>query len=301
MFGYWGEFGAAAKALELGAVGAGGDLFLDGSIGSHTACLAHAYADRDTLGASYATAEQVAEHVVQCTEAGVQAGFHVIGDGAMATLLDGFDAAAARVGRDALYRIGHRVEHAELIPAGGIERLLAFGIVASVQPAFDAAWGGAEGMYAGRLGAERARAMNPFAAMQKAGVPLAFGSDAPVTALDPWGTVRAAAFHQTPEHRISVRAAFAAHTRGGWRALGSRATASGMLVLGEPATYAVWDVDPEDVVVQAADERLSAWSTDPRSGVPGLPDLSPGRPLPAAARTVVRGRTVFDSGRLGQI
>jgi hypothetical protein len=52
------------------------------------------------------------------------------------------------------------------------------------------------------------------------------------------------------------------------------------------------------VVVQAADERLSAWSTDPRSGVPGLPDLTPGRPLPTAARTVVRGRTVFDSGRL---
>ncbi|GAA2060717.1 amidohydrolase [Catenulispora yoronensis] len=299
VFGYWGEFGAAAKALELGAVGAGGDLFLDGSIGSHTACLAHAYADKYTLGASYADAEQVAEHVVQCTEAGIQAGFHVIGDGAMATLLDGFDAAAARVGRDALYRIGHRVEHAEMIPAGGIERLLAFGIVASVQPAFDAAWGGEDGMYAARLGAERARAMNPFAAMQRAGVLLAFGSDAPVTALDPWGTVRAAAFHQTPEHRISVRAAFAAHTRGGWRALGGRATASGMLVLGEPATYAVWDVEPEDVIVQAADERLSAWSTDPRAGVPGLPDLSVGRGVPGAVRTVVRGRVVFDGGRVG--
>ena len=299
VFGYWGEFGAVAKALELGAVGAGGDLFLDGSIGSHTACVSRPYADRDTLGAAYADAEQVAEHVVACTEAGVQAGFHVIGDAAMTALLDGLDAAAAKVGRDALHRIGHRVEHAEMIPAGGVERLLASGVVASVQPAFDAAWGGEDGMYVARLGAERARAMNPFAALQKAGVPLAFGSDAPVTALDPWGTVRAAAFHRTPEHRISVRAAFAAHTRGGWRALGGRATASGMLVLGEPATYAVWDVDPEDVIVQAADERLSAWSTDPRSGVPGLPDLTPGRPLPVATRTVVRGRTVFDSGRLG--
>ena len=300
VFGYWGEFGAAAKSQELGAVGAGGDLFLDGAIGSHTACLSHHYADQGTFGAAYASAEQVAEHVVQCTESGVQAGFHVIGDAAMATLLDGFDAAAARVGRNALYRIGHRVEHAEMIPAGGIERLLAFGIVASVQPAFDAAWGGQDGMYVERLGVRRARAMNPFAALQKAGVPLAFGSDAPVTPLDPWGTVRAAAFHRTPEHRLSVRAAFAAHTRGGWRALGARATASGMLVLGEPATYAVWDVHPEDVIVQAADERLSAWSTDPRSGVPGLPDLSPARALPGAVRTVVRGRTVFDSGWLGR-
>ena len=300
VFGYWGEFGAVGKATFLGAVGAGGDLFLDGAIGSHTACLSHAYADKDTLGAAYADAEQVAAHVVECTQAGMQAGFHVIGDAAMATLLDGFDAAASKVGRDALYRIGHRVEHAEMIPAGGIQRLLDFGIVASVQPAFDAAWGGSDGMYVERLGAERAAAMNPFAALQKAGVPLAFGSDAPVTPLDPWGTVRAAAFHQTPEHRVSVRAAFAAHTRGGWRALGARATATGVLRVGEPATYAVWDVAPEDVVVQAADERLSAWSTDPRSGVPGLPDLTPGRPLPAAARTVVRGRVVFDSGRLGE-
>ena len=304
VFGYWGELSGERSAVEkaafLGAVGAGGDLFLDGAIGSHTACLAHPYADKDTLGAAYATTEQVAAHVVECTQAGMQAGFHVIGDAAMTTLLDGFDAAAAKVGRDALYRIGHRVEHAEMIPVGGIQRLLDFGIVASVQPSFDAAWGGPDGMYVERLGAERAQTMNPFAALQKAGVPLAFGSDAPVTPLDPWGTVRAAAFHQTTEHRISVRAAFAAHTRGGWRALGARATATGVLRVGEPATYAVWDVAPEDVVVQAADERLSAWSTDPRSGVPGLPDLTPGRPLPTAARTVVRGRTVFDSGWLSE-
>lgn len=312
VFGYWGELGgqsggasggehsAVEKAAFLGAVGAGGDLFLDGAIGSHTACLAHPYADKDTLGAAYATADQVAAHVVECTQAGMQAGFHVIGDAAMATLLEGFDAAAAKVGRDALHRIGHRVEHAEMIPAGGIQRLLDFGLVASVQPAFDAAWGGPDGMYVERLGPERAQTMNPFATLQKAGVPLAFGSDAPVTPLDPWGTVRAAAFHQTPQHRISVRAAFAAHTRGGWRALGARATATGVLRIGEPATYAVWNVAPEDVVVQAADERLSAWSTDPRSGVPGLPDLTPGRPLPTAARTVVRGRTVFDSGLLAE-
>jgi predicted amidohydrolase YtcJ len=262
--------------------------------------MAHAYSDADTRGVAYVSVEEVAAHVAECTRAGVQAGFHVIGDGAMATLLDGFEQAAAEVGRDALYRIGHRIEHAEMIPAGGVQRLLDLGIAASVQPAFDAAWGGPDGMYVERLGAERARGMNEFAALQKAGVPLAFGSDAPVTPLDPWAGVQAAAFHQTPEHRISVRAAFAAHTRGGWRALGSRATAAGVLRVGEPATYAVWDVAPEDVVVQAADERLSAWSTDPRSGVPGLPDLTPGRPLPTALRTVVRGRAVFDSGRLAE-
>ena len=286
----------------------GGDLFLDGSIGSHTACLAAPYADRagagasgsgsGSHGASYADVDQVAEHVIACTEAGVQAGFHVIGDAAMTTALTGFRTAAERLGREKVAAIGHRMEHAELLPDGAIEQFLAYGLVASVQPAFDAAWGGEVGMYAERLGAERAAAMNPFAALQKAGVPLAFGSDAPVTPLDPWGTVRAAAFHRTPAHRVSVRAAFSAHTRGGWRALGRAATNSGVLAMGEPATFAVWRTGGRDIVVQSADERLSAWSTDPRSGVPGLPDLTPGLELPEAVRTVVRGRVVFDGGVL---
>jgi hypothetical protein len=122
-------------------------------------------------------------------------------------------------------------------------------------------------------------------------VPLAFGSDAPVTPLGPWAAVRAAAHHQTPESRLSVRAAFAAHTRGGWRAAGR--DDAGVLAPGAPATYAVWHAG--DLVVRTPDERVRAWSTDPRSRVPGLPDVAPGLPLPHCLRTVVRGRTVYDS------
>ena len=40
-----------------------------------------------------------------------------------------------------------------------------------------------------------------------------------MTPLDPWGSVRAAMCHHNPAHRMSARAAFAAHTRGGWRAV----------------------------------------------------------------------------------
>src|ERR671936_907815 len=127
-------------------------------------------------------------------------------------------------------------------------------------------------MYLRRLGPGRARALNPFAALLRSGVPLAFGSDAPVTPLDPWGGVRAAAFHRTPEHRVSVRAAFTAHTRGGWRALGR--DDAGVLVPGAPADYAVWRT--ETLVVQAPDDPEARWTTDRRSGPPGLPDLTPG-------------------------
>ena len=105
------------------------------------------------------------------------------------------------------------------------------------------------------------------------------------------------AFHQTPASRLTVRAAFAAHTRGGWRALrpggpGVPADESGVLAPGVPATYAVWRTG--DLVVQTPDQRVAAWSTDERAAVPGLPDLTPGLDLPTCLRTVVRGQVVHD-------
>jgi predicted amidohydrolase YtcJ len=289
--GYWAEQSeeGVAKARELGAVGAAGDLFVDGSIGSHTACLHQPYSDAGHTGIAYLDADAVAAHVVVCTEAGLQAGFHAIGDAAVTAVVDGVRAAAEKVGLGRVRAARHRVEHAELLTPETIAAFAELGLTASVQPAFDALWGGEEGMYAQRLGVERARALNPFAALLRAGVPLAFGSDSPVTPIDPWGTVRAAAFHRTAEHRVSVRAAFTAHTRGGWRAVGR--DDAGVLVPGAPADYAVWRTDA--LVVQAPDDRVARWSTDPRSGTPGLPDLTPGGDLPVCLRTVVGGRTVF--------
>ncbi|MER5863083.1 amidohydrolase family protein [Kitasatospora sp. NPDC002040] len=290
VFGYWGELAPAGveTARRTGALGAAGDLFVDGALGSHTACLHAPYTDADHTGAAYLTAEQVADHVAACTEAGLQAGFHAIGDAALTAVLDGVRAAADRVGLDRVRAQRHRIEHAEALDEKAVAAFAELGLTASVQPAFDAVWGGPDGMYAQRLGADRAAGLNPFAAMLKAGVPLAFGSDAPVTPLDPWGTVRAAAFHRTTAHRISVRAAFTAHTRGGWRAIGR--DQDGVLVPGAVASFAVWATG--ELVVQAPDSRVAGWSTDPRSGTPGLPDLTPGEPLPTCLRTVVRGRTV---------
>ncbi|MEU9010326.1 amidohydrolase [Streptomyces sp. NPDC048479] len=292
--GYWAEQVASAKDAqrirELGAIGAAGDLFVDGSLGSHTACLHAPYADAPHTGAAHLDTAAVAAHVAACTEAGLQAGFHAIGDAALTAVTDGVRAAADTLGLARVRAARHRVEHAEMLTPETIAAFAEFGLTASVQPAFDAAWGGSEGMYAQRLGAERARTLNPYAALLRAGVPLAFGSDSPVTPLDPWGTVRAAAFHRTPEHRVSARAAFTAHTRGGWRAIGR--DDAGVLVPGAPADYAVWRT--EELVVQAPDDRVARWSTDPRSGTPGLPDLTPGTELPRCLRTVVFGQTVYE-------
>ncbi|MFD4900335.1 amidohydrolase [Streptomyces sp. NPDC058411] len=293
VFGYWAEAvegdKSARRIRELGAIGAAGDLFVDGSLGSHTALLHEPYADAPHTGTARLDAADIAAHVTACTEAGLQAGFHAIGDAAVSAVVAGVRAAAETLGLARIRAARHRVEHAEMLTPETVAAFAELGLTASVQPAFDAAWGGPDGMYARRLGAERAATLNPYAALLRAGVPLAFGSDSPVTPLDPWGTVRAAAHHRTPEHRVSVRAGFTAHTRGGWRAVGR--DDGGVLVPGAPADYAVWRTG--DLLVQAPDDRVARWSTDPRSGTPGLPDLRPGAELPVCLRTVVFGQTVY--------
>ncbi|MER7007644.1 amidohydrolase family protein [Dactylosporangium sp. NPDC000555] len=238
--GFWGEAGAAAKARELGAAGAAGDVFVDGAFGARTAHLRADYADEPgSCGRGYLTVEQVTDHLVGCVAHGVQGGFHAIGDGALDTVVAGFAGAAARVGVERLRAGRHRVEHAELLDKAAIARFVEFGVVASVQPAFDRLWGGEDGMYARRLGAVRALAANPIGSMAGVGVLLAFGSDSPVTPLDPWGGCRAAMRHHNAVQRLGGKAAFAAHTRGGWRAAG--VDDEGVLNPGGSATFAVWD------------------------------------------------------------
>ncbi len=185
-----------------------------------------------------------------------------------------------RFGGPAVARCGHRLEHLEMVIAEQAANLGAWGVIGSVQPNFDAYWGGPDGMYAQRLGVSRAAALNPFALLASQGVPLAFGSDSPVTGLNPWAAVRAAIHHRTPGSGVSARAAFSAATRGAWRAAGVRDGITGTLVPGAPASYAIWDAG-ELAVSTPATETAERWSTDPRSRVPALPQLTDEAELPA--------------------
>jgi hypothetical protein len=226
---------------------------------------------------AFVTEQQVAEHLVDCVRVGVQGGFHAIGDAAISTVLAGFAVAARSVGVDRLRAGRHRIEHVELADKAIIARLVEFGVVASVQPVFDRLWGGAGRMYEQRLGLSRAMASNPIGAMHATGVALAFGSDSPVTPVDPWGAVSAAAAPRNPVFRMSVRAAFAAHTRGGWRTVGRDDV--GVLAPGASATFAVWDT-PAGV----------------ENGLPVLlaPVDGPVPAPPVCRRTVLHGQTIFE-------
>ncbi len=274
---YWGARLSDADALaevpddDEWLLGFAGDLCVDGALGSRTASLLEPYHDADTSGHLYLDAAAIRDQVVECTERGKQAGFHVIGDRALQEVAEGLRLATDKVGTAAMAAGRHRLEHVEMPDPASIALLASLGVVASVQPPFDAAWGGIDGMYARRLGSARAAPMNPLASMARAGVVLAFGSDSPVTPLDPWAGVRAAVHHHNADERLPVAAAFEAHTRGGHRA--RRDDESGVLRPGAAATYAVWDV-------------AGSLTSD------GLPALEPGEPLPACIATVVSGRVV---------
>lgn len=268
--GYWGQAVTTAdEATDLlagtGAHGLAGDLFVDGALGSRTAWLSQPYRDAPHCGNTYLTPEAITAHVLACTRAGVPAGFHVIGDAAVTAVVDALAVAVERCGRAAVAGCGHRLEHLEMIEPQQAERLGEWAVTASVQPGFDALWGGDCGMYARRLGPERGRRLNPLALLASQGVPLAFGSDSPVTSLNPWAGVRAAIHHKTPGSAVSLGVAFEAATRGGWRAAGIRDGLTGTLAEGAPASFAVWDAQPR---------------------------LGDGRP-PRCLRTVHRGEVIY--------
>lgn len=300
ILGYWGEAVstvAQARALisDTGAQGLAGDLFIDGALGSRTAWLCEPYADAADgawHGNRYLDSDAVTAHLMSCTEAGITAGFHVIGDAAVGSVVDAFELVVNRFGGPAVARCGHRLEHLEMVSEDQAAKLGAWGVIASMQPNFDALWGGDAGMYARRLGTERAARLNPFAQLASAGVPLAFGSDSPVTNMNPWTAVRAATLHHTAGSAISMRASFAAATRGAWRAGGVNDGLTGTLVPGAMASFAIWDV--EDLDVSAPRDAVQRWSTDPRSRVPELPALTAADPLPVCLRTVHRGEVLHD-------
>lgn len=219
----------------------GGDLFLDGSIGSHTAAVTDGYRDGAGHGQLFHDDEAVLAFFDAATVAGLGAGVHAIGDRAITQATVALDAVAARRGDDAVRRCRHRIEHLELPGRADVDVLARLGVTASVQPAFDAAWGGDDRLYARRLGVATARASNPLTALHAAGVALAFGSDSTVTPLDPWGAVAAAEHHRGGE-ALDRLAAVSAHTVGGRHAAAQDDI--GRIAVGQRADLALHDGDP---------------------------------------------------------
>jgi predicted amidohydrolase YtcJ len=239
------------RAIELGHDAIGGDLPTDGSLGARTAALTLPFEGLEDRGITYYADDELTGFFHDAHMAGLQAGVHAIGDRAIEQVLAAWEriytSLDSRERRHFRAR-RHRVEHFEMPSPQQIERAAMLGLAVSIQPSFDRAWGGTGGMYETRVGSGRAFAMNPFRAMLDRGVELGAGSDAPVTALDPWLAVEAMERHHDPAQRLGRVEAIRLHTLGSAR-LAHQEEKKGLLEPGHHADFAAYDVDP--LVVEA--------------------------------------------------
>jgi hypothetical protein len=70
----------------------------------------------------------------------------------------------------------------------------------------------------------------------------------------------------------------------------------GTISVGAPAHLSIFSAG--ELVRPPANPSVARWSTDPRSRVPLLPELTPGVRLPTTLATLVDGRPVYDTGLL---
>jgi len=182
--------------------------FSDGSLGARTAALNSAYADRPgEAGALLLDSDALARDIARADGAGIPLAIHAIGDRAVAMVIAAFERGLS--GRSS--RVGHRIEHLEMVNAAELERVARLGLEASMQPNFVGNWGLPGGLYEQRLGVERTARMNPMSRVLAAGVRLVVGSDGMPAGVLPGLADAVAAPHAA--QRLMVDQALAAATR----------------------------------------------------------------------------------------
>lgn len=106
-------------------------MFMDGVVESRTALMLQPYPGTDHIGDAVFEAEHFTQACIRADAMGLQIATHAIGDLAIRTTLDGYEAAQKANGvRDAR----HRVEHIEVLHADDLPRFAQLGVVASIQP-----------------------------------------------------------------------------------------------------------------------------------------------------------------------
>jgi predicted amidohydrolase YtcJ len=166
-------------------------MFMDGVIDSTTAIMVDGYAGGSNQnGDPLFPEEQFREIAIEADRRGLQIAVHAIGDGAVNRVLNGYEAAANANGRR---DSRHRVEHAEVVLPQDIERFHRLGVVASMQPPHPP---GTMGLplepTISLIGEKRWAYSYAWQTLREAGVRLAFGSDWPVSDINPLRGIHAA-------------------------------------------------------------------------------------------------------------
>lgn len=193
---------SVAKAKRLGGRVFGGDIFIDGSIGSRTAALRDDYQDARGRGYLYLERTQLVDLFSEAAESGLSLGVHAIGDEAIEQAIAAWETVAGQ--RGSLAGLRPSIDHFEIARTDHLERAARLGILLSMQPAFDYLWGGEGAMYEQRLGAKRARTMNRLASARRSGCTVCAGSDSPVTPFSALLGIHSGVNHHVASERLSA-------------------------------------------------------------------------------------------------
>ena len=248
-------------AKELGLPYIGGDVFLDGSIGSCTAAVSEPFsvsADGSAHGRGelrYSDA-QLYEYFAAAESLGISAGVHAIGDRAIEQCVSTWERVLE--GRVSENGCRHFIEHFEIASDDHIAQCARLGIYLSMQPQFDLLWGGSGGMYDQRLGSQRMRGMNALGRIERAGGVLCGGDDSPVCDLNPLQGMQAAIAHHEPGERLSRESALTMYTYNAAR-LAHAEVRTGMLAEGYAADLVVLDRDPFEGAAFTDCRVLATW------------------------------------------
>ncbi len=195
--------------------------FLDGVVESHTAALLEPYADDPKLsGSMNYTPEQFRKLVLELDQRHFQIMAHAIGDRAVRTVLDAYQAAEEANGaRDRRFRI----EHIENVNPGDIPRFGRLHVIAGMQPYHCYPGPNLLNIWARNIGPERLPYSFAWHDIAAAGAKLAFGSDWPVVSLDPFIGIQNAVTRQDKNgqppggwvgnQKVTLEQALAAYTR----------------------------------------------------------------------------------------
>jgi predicted amidohydrolase YtcJ len=199
-------------------------LFIDGAMGSRGGLLFAPYSDDPgNRGLLLIEPELLQRTTETALRHGWQVCTHAIGDKGNALVLDAYAAARAAVPEARDPRL--RIEHAQAVRKADVGRFETLGVIASMQPAHavdDMRWADA------RLGPERVQGAYAWRWFLDSGVPLAFGSDAPVAVVNPFYGLYCAMTRQDeqgsppggwhPDQRLALEEALRLHTAGSARA-----------------------------------------------------------------------------------
>lgn len=191
-------------------------VFMDGVLDSWTAVMVEPYADRpDWVGEPLFTQEHFNAFAIEADRRGLQIAVHAIGDGAVRSVLDGYEAARKKNGkRDSR----HRIEHIEVITETDIPRLVDLGVLASMQPPHPP---GSMGLplepTVSRIGRKRWPLSYAWRTLKNAGARIVFASDWPVSPIDPIAGMQAAMVRKPwaetdPDQSFSLHEALASYT-----------------------------------------------------------------------------------------